>query len=171
MQASKWLYLGVFPLILLSCTKEREITQKVKVKNEVYRLDTVAVYASGAEKTKVKSASQYQSILYNDIYQKSIPSNKLNDLSVLSSAIGDKGLANELVATGYLKDPGALLPSPAQMRADISKFVQETYLRFYLRQPTETELYYFTELIKADPNITPDQVYAAFITSNEYSYY
>jgi len=57
------------------------------------------------------------------------------------------------------------------MNLDIDKFITETYVRFYVRNPTESEKEYMKKTIKADPNITPELVYISFALSDEYMYY
>ena len=63
------------------------------------------------------------------------------------------------------------IPADEEMRNDLDLFVEQTYLKFYLREPSEYEKYYFKNLIDEDVAITPQMVYAAFAQSNEYLFY
>ena len=64
-----------------------------------------------------------------------------------------------------------VIPSDAEMRADVEKFVQETYLRFFLRVPTAYEVFELKKEIENDPELTPELIYQAFALSNEYKFY
>ena len=57
------------------------------------------------------------------------------------------------------------------MNTDVNLFVIATYKKFYNREPNEFELWQLTNLIQNDVNTTPELVYYAFMTSNEYRYY
>ena len=70
-----------------------------------------------------------------------------------------------------MNEPGVIMPSDAQMRADIRTFMIETYQRFLVRNPTEAEIAYFKNYITANPNVTPELVYFSFSLANEYLYY
>ena len=162
------------PLILIAILGfgcKKTIVEKTVYDNVIYGLDTVYVYSSNLEKTKNKTPGQYLSIMYADIYKESIPPDVVADLEELNLALGDKLVANDLVISYFLNSPDADVPSDAAMRADIDKFIEDTYRKFYLRHPTEYEKYQFTQMIQNDPDLSPDQIYAGFILSNEYFYY
>ena len=154
---------------LLGCKKK--VTQEVVYDNVIYELNPKSVYITNAEKTKQKNESQYQSITYSDLYQKSIPKGQLNDLTTLSLAFGDKQVFNELIISNYMNDVQVIIPSDGLMRSDVKQFVKNTYLRFYLREPSELELYYFENLINEDNSLTPEMIYYSFTISNEYQFY
>lgn len=163
------------PLLLLlslfawSCKKD--ILQQTVYDNVIYEVNPVAVYASNAEKTKQKSPDQFISILYSNLTNKTLSGDALNSLSELSLSFGDKGLVNQMLLENFLKNPEISIPSTGEMRNDPDGFVQQTYLKFYLRNPTEYEKYYFKDLIQNDTLITAEMVYAAFSESNEYLFY
>ncbi len=150
---------------------KKEIIENTIYDNVIYDLDTVAVYSSSAEKTKQKSSDQYISILYADLFKKTIPSSELLKMSELALGSGDKQLLNELIMSSYLNDTDVKVPTDAQMRQDLDKFIDETYIRFFLRHPTEYERYFLKNLIQNDPGMTPDLVYSSFALSNEYLFY
>ena len=84
---------------------------------------------------------------------------------------GDQILARQLIISNFMGKPGVIMPTNTEMRADIPKFVEETFIRFYIRRPTEAEKAYLSESINTDPRLTPELVYFAFALSDEYMYY
>jgi hypothetical protein len=159
----------VFSLLCFACKKET--VETIKQGNVVYQLDTIPLYSNNAQKTRLKTPSQFFSILYANLFQQSIASNQLNDLDVLSSAIGDKQAMNELIIKSYITGPLAKIPADKDMRANIDQFVTNTYLLFYQRKPTQIEKAYLGNMITNDKALTPQDVYTAFALSNEYQYY
>lgn len=158
-------------LLAISFGCKKKVEQEVFYDNIIYQLNTTNLYNSGLEKNKQKTNSQYLSIVYSDLYQKSIPTVELNDLSQIALAIGDKQAANELVVSNYMKDPLVVLPAKSEMISNVDQFIDETYIRFYLRKPSELERYYFKDLIETDTSITPEMIYYAFSVSEEYQFY
>ena len=156
-------------LLFLSCKKE--IEEKTVYDNVIYGIDTTRLYSSSAEKTKQKTQTQYISIMYSDLFNSNISSTDLSELSELSLAMGDKTMANELTLSHYLNDSGVDRPSDAEMRADVELFVEETFLRFYQRNPSPYERLYLTDIIEKDPQMTVLEIYTSFVLSNEYYYY
>jgi len=159
----------VFALLFFSCKKETVETQVYD--NVIYEVDSTKLYTSSAEKNKQKTPTQYISILYSDLYNKTISNNELSELGELSLAVGDKTMVNELTLSHYLKTPFVDKPTDAEMRADIKTFVTFVYVKFYLRYPTEYEKRYLSDIIEKDVQIKVDDIYSAFILSNEYYYY
>jgi hypothetical protein len=139
--------------------------------NVVYEVNPVAVYASNADKSKQKSPEQFISILYSNLTNKTLSGDALNNLSELSLSFGDKGLMNQMLLENFLANPSISIPSDDEMRSNVEEFVKETYLKFYLRNPTEYEKYFFKKLITDDAAITPQMIYTAFAESNEYLFY
>ena len=160
----------VISLILTSACK-KVIEEEVTYDQAVYGINTQVVYSSSAEKTRQKTAVQYISIMYGDLFGARIPNNELNNLALLSTANGDKGMANELILSHYLNDPDVELPTNADMSANPESFVEQTYIRFYKRNPTPYEKIYFINLIENDPALSVEVLYTAFILSNEYYFY
>jgi hypothetical protein len=149
-------------MFLSSCKKDY---------NYIYDVGSEAIYSSNAEKTKQKSSTQFISILYSNLFQTSISQQELNDLTELRMSIGDKQIADDLVISAYINDGSVQIPSDADMRANIEQFVEDTYLRFYLRKPTPYEARYLKESIESDSDLSPDLIYTAFAESNEYKFY
>lgn len=160
----------VISLLLTSACK-KVVEEEVTYDQAIYGINTQVVYSSSAEKTRQKTPVQYISILYGDLYGARIPNNELNNLSLLSTANGDKGMVNELILSHYLNDPGLELPSDADMHSDPEAFVQQTYIRFYKRNPTPYEKIFFVNFIEDDPELTVEVLYTSFILSNEYYFY
>lgn len=169
MRASRF----ILPLLLVAClvSCKKKTIEEVQYDNVIYGLDDVPIYSSNVEKTKQKSATQYLSILYSDLFNQAIPTTELTELGELTLALGDKGMANELLLTHYYKDPTVVVPTNTQMRANVDQFVEDTYIRFYLRYPTEYEKYYLSNLITNDAALTPENIYTSFALSNEYYFY
>jgi hypothetical protein len=142
-----------------------------KEETYVYDVNEVVVTPNNSEKDKEKTVPQFISILYSNIYQKALSPDDLVDISELIASIGDKQIAYETVLAKMITDPEVEIPTNGEMRADIEKFVVETYKRFYVRLPTEAEKTYFTNYIESNPDVTPILVYFSFATANEYNYY
>jgi len=149
-------------LLMVACKKDYRY---------IYDVGNEVVYENSSEKNKQKSSAQFISILYSNLFQSSISLQETNELSELRTAIGDKQVADNLIINDYVNSAGVNLPSDADMRADIPKFVEETYIRFYLRKPTAYEAKFLKEEIENDPGLTPKLIYAAFAESNEYKFY
>ncbi len=168
-QFAAWLLLFCGCILSGSCKKD--ISQQVIYDNVIYEITPVSVYANNAEKTKQKSAEHFISILYSNLTDKSIPADDLGNLAELALSVGDKELMNRVLLENMLADPQISIPSNEEMRSNITAFVNGTYLKFYLRNPTAYEAYYFQDLINHDSTITSEMVYAAFAQSNEYLFY
>jgi hypothetical protein len=169
MQVFKYTLIILATCLAFSCVKR--IEEKVVYDNIYYQMDTVAIYQTAAQKVKQKTALQYLSIMYADFFNKAIPLSELNDLDELSLAFGDKGLMNEMYLSKYLRRGDVDVPSDGEMRADIDGFIDETYIRFYLRNPTAYERQFLTSLIEDDVDLTPALIYTAFALANEYYFY
>ena len=165
------LLLLVMTFIITSCKKE--IVEEVIYDNIIYQIDTVPVYQSNTEKDRLKTPIQYISSLYSNLAFSSIPTTILDNLVVYRLSIGDKTLVNELILNAMLEDPAviAMFPTNAEMRDDIDAFIEESYLRFYLRYPTAYEKYSLFTIIGNDEDITVTDVFRAFLLSNEYMFY
>lgn len=154
-----------------SCKKETTTIKETIVDNYIYEVGGTEIYQSNIEKTKQKSTLQYVSILYANLYQTAIAQEQLAQLGELRTAIGDKSVADDLILSGFVNNPNVIIPSNADMRADVDQFVEEVYLRFFLRKPTAYEAYFLKNEIEEDANLTPQLIYTSFALSNEYQYY
>ena len=158
---------------MLSCTREEQIIADITIENVIYGIDDVPLYTSNIDKNKQKSNAQYLSIVYSDLYQTTIPGSDLAKLAKLLLASGDKIMMGELIVNSFINDAfvQSNIPTQSEMTGDIDNFIENTYIRFYLREPSELEKHLLKEIIQNDPDITPEMVYTAFTTSNEYWYY
>lgn len=149
-------------LALSGCKKEKIYT---------YGVDEVTVEQPGASKPTVKSDFELISIAYTDLFGTTIPPDKLQEAAISYQAFGDKRLVIDMLILNYLNDPSVILPSNASMRADLDAFVDATFRKFFVREPSAFERWYVADLIAKDATLTPDLVYYAFMTSNEYRFY
>ncbi|MCB0644980.1 MAG: hypothetical protein KDC44_25215 [Phaeodactylibacter sp.] len=158
-------------VVLPACKKETTIIQETVYDNEIFEVTGQAIYQTNADKTKQKTTEQYISILFTNLYQVSIGQNVLADLAELRLATGDKQLADELILNNFINSGTAVIPTNAEMRADIETFVRETFIRFFLREPNAYELFELKTAIEEDPGLTPELIYQGFALSNEYKFY
>jgi len=140
-------------------------------KKDVYDVNNVAVSQDGVAKPNVKSTVEFISIAYSDLFGNTIDQSKLTDLGVAYEAFGDKKLIEDLIIRNFLNAQGVSIPTTVAMNTDVNLFVIATYKKFYNREPNEFELWQLSNLIQNDVNTTPELVYYAFMTSNEYRYY
>lgn len=136
-----------------------------------FEVDDVDVTQAGAVKPNVKSDIEFISVAYTDLFGSIIPQNELDDLALAYAAFGDKKVIIDMIIRNFLNDPAVDIPSQTEMDADPDAFVEATYRKFYVRQPTEFEKWFVKDKINASQTLTPELVYYAFLTSNEYRYY
>ena len=158
-------------ITMFSCRKETTLTTNPVVDNYVYDVNGESIYQSALEKNKQKTPEQYISILYANLFQTSIPVDVLSVLGEVRTALGDKQMANELILNGFVNEPSVLILSNAEMRNNIDRFIDNTYLRFFLRSPTAYEKFELKKLIEEDNDLTPALIYQSFSLSNEYQFY
>lgn len=161
----------VFVITLFGCQKETTLTTNPIVDNYIYDVNGEIVYQSSLQKNKQKTPEQYISILYANLFQTSIPVDVLGVLGEVRVAIGDKQMANELILNGFVHEPDVLILSNNEMRNNIDQFIDQTYLRFFLRAPTAYEKFELKKMIEDDTNLTPELIYQGFALSNEYQFY
>ena len=109
--------------------------------------------------------------MHTNLFQRTISQDDLSQLAEVRQSIGDKQLVDELIINNYVNKPDVSIPTNQEMRADIDKFVEETFLRFFLRLPTPYESYELKNAIEADAGLTPELIYQGFAISNEYKFY
>lgn len=149
-------------LFLLSACEERTY---------IYEVSDLEVEPNNSGKDKEKSPEQFLNIAYANLYQQALSPNQLVDVKNVITSIGDKQVAYEAVIAKMMNDPGIIIPGETEMRANLEQFVLDTYKRFYVRIPTEAERTFWINFLEANPDVTPDLVYFAFATSNEYYFY
>jgi hypothetical protein len=144
--------------------------RKQEVKHE-YGVNTVDVLPNNIDKTRLKTTDQYVAILYANLFQKALSGNQLYTISQCFDSVGDQILARQMIIANFMGQSGVILPTTNDMRADIPKFIEETYVKFYVRHPSEAEKEFLKQMIIADPKITAELVYFSFALSDEYMYY
>ena len=156
------LLLICFTLLFSACKKEEEI---------IYDVNQVNANSYNSGKDKLKSISQYISILYANLFQKALSANELVEISNCIMSIGDKEVANEIILSNFMNKTGVIMPSDSLMRADLDTFLEETYNRFFIRNITEAEREFFKNFLETNPDVSVEMVYTAFSLSNEYQFY
>ena len=140
-------------------------------KDPIYEVNQLQSNSYNANKNKLKSTSQYISILYANLFQKALSPNELVEITRCIESVGDKGLVHEVVLSNFMNKDGVIITSDSLMRADLDLFIEETYKRFYVRDITEAEREYFLNFFASHPDVTSEMVYMAFSLSNEYQFY
>jgi hypothetical protein len=134
-------------------------------------LEDHGVEAASAGKDRVKSPEQWVSIVYTNLFQTGLPANDQFDIAEVFESIGDQDVAREVILSNFFNEEGVVLPSAASMHANPEAFIEETYLRFFVRQPTTAERTYLRGFLVEHPEMTPELVYLAFGLSEEYQHY
>ena len=137
----------------------------------VYDINQLQSSSYNANKNKLKSISQYISIVYANLFQQALSSNELVEITRCIESIGDKEVAHEIILSNFMNSQDVILPSDSLMRADLDVFLEETYKRFYVRDITEAEREFFLNFLNSNPNVSAEMVYMSFALSNEYQFY
>lgn len=156
-----WLLLGIFSLCI-QCRPEPKTH---------FELNGIEVTTQTAVKDRLKTPEQWVSIVYTNLFQAALPANELFDVSQVFSSIGDKDIAREVLLSNFFNTEGVELPTLQEMQADPDAFINETYLRFFVRLPTAAERTYVRNFLDNHPGMTPELVYMSFALSEEYLYY
>jgi len=150
-------------LILLSCHKE---------KNAIYELNDVTIEQNSSNKEHLKTTTEFISIAYSDIFGTVITTSKLSDLSRIYSAFGDKKLIEEMVIKNFLNEPSIQIPQiDRNSISTINEFVNSTYRKLYNRNPDAYELWFISDMIQEDTDLTSELIHFSLMTANEYRYY
>lgn len=145
-----------------ACTVETTVHEVAPVE--------VGVAAEGA-KTRAKQQRQFLQTLHAHVYQAPLSPADAVALDELLRSVGDKQVGVELVVAKMVADPGARLPSDADLRADPEGVVGEVYRRFYVREATRAELSWWGNYVDTHPEVDVQQLVYAFVTAAEYRYY
>lgn len=149
-------------LMAVACKKEPE---------PLFILNDVELYPNNAGKDKLKTNEQYVAILHANLFQTALSANEIFEINNCIESIGDKELAREVIISNFMNDEDVQIPSVEAMEADINAFITETYVRFFVRYPSEAEKTYLRNFIQGNPYVTPEIVYFSFALSNEYMFY
>ena len=148
--------------LLFSC--QREVVEQ-------YKLNDVNLYSSASEKKNLKTDEQFISILYTDLFGKSIDNEELKRLNKAYSSLGDKSLVIDIMIRSMLVNSDAIIADKNAMRARPEEFIEETYKRFLVRTPNEQEKWFLKNRIESNQELNPVDIYYALLTSDEYRYY
>ena len=154
----------IFSVILLfSCKKEKNVT---------YQLNDVTIENNTANKDHLKSTTEFISIAYSDIFGTVISTNKLADLTRIYKAFGDKKLIEQMVIKNFLNEPSIPIPQIDRSSINtINSFVLNIYTKLFNRTPDEYELWFISNMIENDTDLTSELIYFSLMTANEYRYY
>lgn len=136
-----------------------------------YEVEDVEVSQPGAVKPNVKSDLEFISIAYTDLFGATISPSQLQDLALSYQSLGDKRTAIDMIILNFLNETGLQIPSGTSMRADVDGFVEATYRKFLVREPSAYEKWFVVNHIESDAAITPEMVWYAFMTCQEYRFY
>lgn len=153
--------IGLFSLV--ACQKKTE-----------YQVVNTDSYGDNLNKNKAKSNIEYHSILTTNLFQKPSSVNELSRTDRVIQSCGDKSLINEVIISNYMNASQVKLPTRKFMLDSTERFIEDTYVRFFIRRPTEAERTWFRNFIsanKSNPNFKPELVYTAFAASDEYFFY
>ena len=73
--------------------------------------------------------------------------------------------------SNFMQRPDVQLPDASAMANDPDAFIDDTYVRFLVRYPTEAERTWMRNYIASNPTLTPELMYTAFALSEEYLHY
>ncbi len=159
-------YFWILPLlavsVLSSCKKDTDF---------IYGVEDVDVQKPDANKPNVKSTFTFISIAYSDLFGANISQTQLVELQTAYAGFGDQRMIEQMIIKNFLNDGGVDIPTQAEMNADVEQFIKDGYVKFFNRLPNEFELWHIENEIAGDNTITPELIYFAMMTSNEYRYY
>ena len=149
-------------LLIGGCTAEPDVT---------YGLLPLELDASNAEKDRVKSIDQWITILYADLFGEALGSAELFEVKQAFFSVGDQDIARATLVSNFMQDANVQLPDAGVMVQDPDGFIDDTYVRFLVRYPTEAERTWMRNYLASNPTMTPELVYTAFALSEEYLHY
>ena len=86
-------------------------------------------------------------------------------------SVGDQDIARATLVSNFMQDANVQLPDAGVMVQDPDGFIDDTYVRFLVRYPTEAERTWMRNYLSSNPTMTPELVYTAFALSEEYLHY
>ena len=161
MRGSK-LLITLIVLAAIGCRPEPEAS---------FELQGLEVTPGFAVKDRLKTNEQWVAIVHTNLFQSAMSANDLYNAARVFESIGDQSLAREVLLSNFFNQPNLSLMTRDEMLEDLDAFLDETYLRFYTRFPTQAERTYVREFILNNPGMTPELVYMSFALSDEYRYY
>lgn len=159
---NRLILVSIIALSISGCKKDPE---------PLFRLNEVPLYPTVADKDKLKTNEQFVAILHANLFQTALSANDIFDINDCIESIGDKELAREVIISNFMNKEGVVMPSIEEMNADMELFITDTYIRFFVRYPTESEKTYLKNFIESNPYMTPELVYFSFALADEYMFY
>ncbi len=156
------LFCAAFGAILSGCRPEPEVS---------FELQGLEVTPGFAVKDRLKTNEQWVAIVHTNLFQAGMPANDLYNAARVFESIGDQSIAREVLLSNFFNQPDLNLLSREEMLDNLEAFIDETYVRFFTRYPTQAERTYVREFILNNPGMTPELVYMSFALSDEYRYY
>jgi hypothetical protein len=163
-KAKQLLTIGLTTLLAVSVSCKKE-------KKYVFEVNPVTVKKNNGTKTSEKSATEFISIAYSDLFGEAIPSDKLLTINYSYSGFADKKMIEDVIVRNFFNKPTPLMPSTASMRSNPKTFIAQAYKTLLVREPTEYETQYLSDYITANAGLTAQMFYYSLLTSNEYRYY
>lgn len=157
-------------LLFIACSVTLFSCKKEEIRPS-FELNNVELYPNNAEKDKLKTNEQYVAILHANLFQTALSANEIFEINNCIESIGDKELAREVIISNFMNEEDVIIPSSDDMNDDMDAFIDDTYVRFYVRFPSEAERTYLRNYIQGNPYMTPELVYFSFALSNEYMFY
>lgn len=108
------------------------------------------------------------STCYADLIGKSMSGPELAQVENVLSATNDRQMLVDMMMRSLLNREETDIPTNDKMRSDLPKFVNETYQRFYHRQPNPFEAWKLQDMIENNTYLRPVEIYYAFLSSDEY---
>lgn len=158
----RWILLLLVISVLSSCKKDTDF---------IYGVEDVNIQKPDANKPNVKSTFTFISIAYSDLFGANISQTQLVELQTAYAGFGDQRLIEQMIIKNFLNDVGVDIPTQTEMNANVEQFIKNSYVKFFNRLPNEFELWHIENEIAGDNTITPELIYFAMMTSNEYRYY
>lgn len=140
-------------------------------KEVTFGVDAIEVAPPNARKEKKKTTEQYIAILYSNLFQKALGAKDLVEITHCIEAFGDAETIHEVIISNFMNSPDVIIPTDAEMRANIDSFLIESYTRFYVRDITESEKQYLRTFIESNTTLSAEMMYMAFALSDEYQFY
>ncbi len=153
---------AAFGAVLSGCRPEPEVS---------FELQGLEVTPGFAVKDRLKTNEQWVAIVHTNLFQAGMPANDLYNAARVFESIGDQSIAREVLLSNFFNQPDLNLLSREEMLENLEAFIDETYVRFFTRYPTQAERTYVREFILNNPGMTPELVYMSFALSDEYRYY
>ena len=135
-------------------------------------MNDVTIEQNTSNKDHLKTNIEFISIAYSDIFGTIISTSKLSDLTQTYNAFGDKYMIEAMVIKNFLNEPNNTIPDiDRTSNASIEVFVNNMYKKLFNRNPDEYELWFISDMIAKDTDLSAELVYYSLMTSNEYRYY